>query len=871
MVTSSLERLREKKAQEALTTEQKKAQLRDFQEERKLTPTKTVDLGKKTGTLFQSPDSKKGEIDPVTGKAVTRKEIFRQVAKPTVEKEVKQETRIIGGVQHVKNAEGKFVPVGAIGSPTVVKTGSTDTGESTALSLGQKIDQIELDISAKKDERLEEDRTSAEKKIAAQREELGKERQILASTNLGNISAVEGRFSEGLNGLQTSTAAGLEKGVKEGITIRTSQQRAKFAAFETSLREIETEIERAEENREFEKRNESLKKLSDLKEAIRVASEEAAEETDAAQADLQERLEDFESFVSDEIGFDAFAGVSTTLAGDWAERRGLDRSAGIELQALAKDLQAAKNPEDAAGIQGQISKMFGNIAFDELTQQQKNFASLGAINELVSTNKMTEDEATQFKNLLGIGDEVESAKDRASRLKTEAETRVINEELSPSAFQRTIDVENIGTGSSLPLFTLGQGDRTDRHNNPIASKSYAPTLSLLENAGLVKGVDFDLGETTSGIDSDAVSTVMFTSAEAGTRGAIAVLEGGQLSSWYTNDTVVKKAGGDWGMKYGGAKKIQDFMSGLTGLDVNLANSQDVFNEMDEDDQVAVVKEIYKHEGGKQLFKPASQLDYSPLGKLTQEARDLGLSGKKAKEFAEKRLEDMHAKLTEQQGKSLTAFTIMDGESKTYDKITEEVDQEEFARAINKISRLAKDDTFTGEMINRSTKDPKVRQAILSEMRWVEGKLRQESGAAISVEEYTTNGTSHFPRAGDDAETLAQKKAARNRSTRGKWLSMGSSGQRSWEEEFGGRVDEEPVLKTDEEILTESDESEVDSQINNIREDKQPIGLPEQNLGEGQEQQFEPLPEGFIYVINSAGEQGVIPIEEMTSDFTEIFN
>jgi len=40
--------------------------------------------------------------------------------------------------------------------------------------------------------------------------------------------------------------------------------------------------------------------------------------------------------------------------------------------------------------------------------------------------------------------------------------------------------------------------------------------------------------------------------------------------------------------------------------------------------------------------------------------------------------------------------------------------------------------MTQQIINQATKDASVRRAILSEVRWIEAALREESGAAISV-------------------------------------------------------------------------------------------------------------------------------------------
>lgn len=144
--------------------------------------------------------------------------------------------------------------------------------------------------------------------------------------------------------------------------------------------------------------------------------------------------------------------------------------------------------------------------------------------------------------------------------------------------------------------------RTDRNFNPLAIKSYAPTVKALKDFGLQEGVDFTLGETKNnslrGVDDDGsekVYTITFNNADAGVRGGVAALKAGQMNSWYANP------------KYSGASQVKSFLSQLSGTQVsNSSQAQEVFNAMPLDRQSQVVGFIYKNtEGGKGSFGTAS--------------------------------------------------------------------------------------------------------------------------------------------------------------------------------------------------------------------------------------------------------------------------
>ncbi len=155
--------------------------------------------------------------------------------------------------------------------------------------------------------------------------------------------------------------------------------------------------------------------------------------------------------------------------------------------------------------------------------------------------------------------------------------------------------EKYGTGSGVGgwQWTPGStGMRTDRNNNPIASKVYKPSINLLQKAGLIDGVDFfSAGDSTAGVDTDSVGTIKYATPEAGIKGSIALLAGGQMASWYANN------------KYGGAGRIRSLLSQDSGKLVTTAEqAQNAFNSLDVAKQTKIVADIYKHEGGKGAFE-----------------------------------------------------------------------------------------------------------------------------------------------------------------------------------------------------------------------------------------------------------------------------
>ena len=195
-----------------------------------------------------------------------------------------------------------------------------------------------------------------------------------------------------------------------------------------------------------------------------------------------------------------------------------------------------------------------------------------------------------------------------------------------------------------------------------------------------------------------------------------------------------------------------------------------------------------------------EVDQTILDKFVQNAVDSGLSGQEAVKVAKERLADSFKDMTESESKSFNAHQIVSSENKIYDDLIEGLDLESFANQINVISQKIKnpEKPLTAEFINRNIKDSTTRQAILSEMRWIEAKLRKESGAAISVGEYLTNGLAFFPRAGDDIATINAKAQQRKLVEENFFNTMGSSGQRIvFEEERGKEKEVEQAVQVEE--------------------------------------------------------------------------
>jgi hypothetical protein len=183
--------------------------------------------------------------------------------------------------------------------------------------------------------------------------------------------------------------------------------------------------------------------------------------------------------------------------------------------------------------------------------------------------------------------------------------------------------------------------------------------------------------------------------------------------------------------------------------------------------------------GKQKGLDTGTVEGQLVTKYETQGKNSGLKGQELKDFVSDRVSDSYKSMTEAQGKAYNAYTMMSNENEFYDGLVEGVDMQEFSDAINTVTRKATEagTSVTGDLINKFVVDDNIRQAMMSEFRWLEGALREESGAAITPAEYSTKGTAFFPRFGDDAGTLEQKRKARLLSTEGKMSKAGPAAER----------------------------------------------------------------------------------------------
>lgn len=182
--------------------------------------------------------------------------------------------------------------------------------------------------------------------------------------------------------------------------------------------------------------------------------------------------------------------------------------------------------------------------------------------------------------------------------------------------------------------------------------------------------------------------------------------------------------------------------------------------------------------------PTSGNQYSYDSYLAQ-AGNIGLKGKDAKDWAKDMATQAYTgfKNTDQSA-SYTAYNKMAPEEEAYDATIEGMSDQELQDYADKNGYISSklmaydpDTKLTASLINEYVADPTQRQLILQQARWVGAKLRKESGAAISVGEYLTEGQEFWPQSGDDAQTIKDKESARKNIVKGLYDTMGPYGQR----------------------------------------------------------------------------------------------
>lgn len=119
-------------------------------------------------------------------------------------------------------------------------------------------------------------------------------------------------------------------------------------------------------------------------------------------------------------------------------------------------------------------------------------------------------------------------------------------------------------------------------------------------------------------------------------------------------------------------------------------------------------------------------------------------------------------LEEHVSRRLDAAIVMTGANDNYQRAvnTGRVDTANLFAQIQQ--RYAnKPDQPMGAIISNMAANPEAQMALQSAAEWIGRKLRNESGAAISVGEFMKEGSVYFPAIGDDAEVIAQKAARRD--------------------------------------------------------------------------------------------------------------
>jgi len=185
------------------------------------------------------------------------------------------------------------------------------------------------------------------------------------------------------------------------------------------------------------------------------------------------------------------------------------------------------------------------------------------------------------------------------------------------------------------------------------------------------------------------------------------------------------------------------------------------------------------------------------------AKDQGLTGETAKEFANDQVKLAYTPMNMTQSAAYDAYAIMSNENKSYSTIVEALGPTELADAMDFVNREIKNDTALADAINQVSAgdlSSEAQQALMSEMRWTESLLRKKSGAAINVNEYKAYGRQYFPRPGDSQETIDAKAKSREIATQSMYDEMGPYGQRVIDESNQKSEEEQLSGQSYEEIL-----------------------------------------------------------------------
>lgn len=152
-------------------------------------------------------------------------------------------------------------------------------------------------------------------------------------------------------------------------------------------------------------------------------------------------------------------------------------------------------------------------------------------------------------------------------------------------------------------------------------------------------------------------------------------------------------------------------------------------------------------------------------KSSESAMDRSSAEKRAKFMAQAaKNRQMDRPPTEGMTASANAYSAMTKASQAFDRMKQDVGyipsmSTKFFDTQKQLFERADRNMLMGDLL-KQIPDAATRRQIQTELDWLAPKLRKESGAAISVGEFISEGNRYFPRRGDDDATQAEKLASR---------------------------------------------------------------------------------------------------------------
>ena len=625
-------------------------------------------------------------------------------------------------------------------------------------------------------------------------------------------AAAASRFAESPEGVQTSTAPGAAERATSGAEFQAQQLRTQITDSLENLRQLNIQASEAAARGESDRQQKIERTAAEIQQKLKDQEAELEASGAAASEDVLKLFEGLDQPQLEGLAnLDADAFAATIQAINPA-LTGL-RAAGLQM--LAKQLSTL-DPEslDFQKKQLEIQKLQAELAGG---LPDKAVATLQRLRDSGTITQAQFDKALEEE--LGIREEPASTLDKLKEEELRIENAIAREELSEFSDDDVV-------GQRYSSVVTGEG------NAGVVTQDYAATSSVTSDNRDVLMLDGSTKKGTPGVDLDGrIGDPIFST----------------ISGVVVDDKDLLSDGDKTGL--GTRVAIQDpegnvhFFNHMSATELEVGD--DVFSG-DEIGKIGNSGTVIKGETGdgshldyrtqdtdKQWIDPRQFIDEftdkAQEGKtlreeFVQQAKDAGIkSKKKQQEFADDRIKEAFKSPTEVQGKALKALITAQAENELFNTIVQDIDPEEFADAVNFLSKKIGDpDTLlTGEIVNRHIKDARVRQAIMSSLRWTAAVLREESGAAISIAEYLSKGIQFFPTAGDDPVTIQQKSDARIREERGLKGKIGASGERQLREIEEEREADPKVQET---RLEKLDRFQKEREINVTEEDEEEIGL-----------------------------------------------